>query len=259
MIISILLIKTEKSMMKYYKLYCFLIFSILIQTLIFISNLHINIDPYPDNDIIIKMNEVLNIPWYLNLGIENQTIYFFGLGLSHYEMNIIWTEFIEIILIYIYLDYFSYSIYQGKNIIGARRDEDKINYEKLFINDKKTQEAILNLLEKEYEENRKCMKYNFGIIILDYNNILKTILNDIIRTIRKEKGKENKNINKKNEVIYPENKNPLLLNKGEINFIKLEKKVEKNDELLRIIEERNKEKLTNFINDEIMLENEKET
>ena len=201
MIISLLLICTEKSMMKYYILYCFLIISILIQISIFISNLHINIDPYPDEDIIAKMNEVLKIPWYLNLGLDNKTIYFYGLGLSHYEINIIWMEFIEIIIIYIYLDYFSYSIYQDKNYFRHKNEENKINYEKLFINDKKTQEVTLNLLEKEYNENMECMKYNFGINIFDYNHILKIILNHIIQKIKKEKNKDINNISNEDNLL----------------------------------------------------------
>ena len=44
-------------------------------------------------------------------------------------------EFIEVNIIYIYLDYFSYSIYQEINIIRRSKDKtNKINYYNVYLN-----------------------------------------------------------------------------------------------------------------------------
>ena len=181
MIISFILIKTEKSIMKYYKLFCFLLFSTLIQSIIFISNLQINIHPHPLEQILSKMNERFKIPWYSQLGINEKICYFFGLGLSHYDINLIWMELVEIIIVYIYLDYFSYSIYQEKKINISNKSENNIlnYYSNIFIDNTKTQEAALNLLKDEYKENEECMKYNFGIEILDYKGFLLLLLREV--------------------------------------------------------------------------------
>ena len=64
MAIALILIITEKTMMKYYILYCFMICSILAQSIIFGSNLTKNSDPYPDEDELEIMNKRFDIPWY---------------------------------------------------------------------------------------------------------------------------------------------------------------------------------------------------
>ena len=168
MIISIFLIITNKSMKKYYYLFCFMIFSIFIQIFIFIFNLHVNTDPRPKIYILNNITERFNIPLYKFFGINEKKAYFFGLGISSYQIYLIWMEFIEVVIIYIYLEYFSYSIYYKKNRIGRFKDNlSKINYKNLFSNNK-TKEISLKLSKDEYEEHKNCMKYNFNIDILEY-------------------------------------------------------------------------------------------
>ena len=167
--ISIYLIITKKSMKKYYILFCFMIFSIFIKIFIFIFNLHVNTDPRPKIDILNKITERFNIPLFKYLKINEKKAYFFGLGASNYQIYLIWMEFIEVVIIYIYLEYFSYSIYYKKNRIGRYKDNSsKIDYRNLYSN-KKTRKISLKLSEKEYEEHKNCMKYNFNIDILEYN------------------------------------------------------------------------------------------
>ena len=172
MIISIYYIITKKSMKKYYILFCFMIFSIFIQIFIFIFNLQVNTDPRPKIDILNKITERFNIPLYKYWGINDKNAFFFSLGVSKYQIYLIWMEFIEVVIIYIYLEYFSYSIYYKKNRIGRAQDNfSKINYSNLYSNEK-TKENSLKLTENEYEEHKNCMKYNFNVDILEYNKFI---------------------------------------------------------------------------------------
>ena len=102
MIISIYYIITKKSMKKYYILFCFMIFSIFIQIFIFIFNLQVNTDPRPKIDILNKITERFNIPLYKYWGINDKNAFFFSLGVSKYQIYLIWMEFIEVVIIYIY-------------------------------------------------------------------------------------------------------------------------------------------------------------
>ena len=174
MLISFVFIATEKSMMKYYLLYCFMIVSNFIQSVIFVTNLQPSTDPYPDLEILVTMNEKLKLPWYkVRKKYTDKLGFFYGLGVSDSQINLIWMEFIEIVIIYIYLDYFSYCIYEDKNTIGRSKNKvNKINYYNLYLN-KETCKIAQNLSQDEYDKHKICMKYNFDIDILDYKDFIK--------------------------------------------------------------------------------------
>ena len=78
-------------------------------------------------------------------------------------------DFIEVVIIYIYLDYFSYSIYQETNTIGRMKNKDnKINYYNLYL-DSQVKNVAKKMTRKEYEKHENCMKYNFDLKILPYH------------------------------------------------------------------------------------------
>ena len=213
-IFAIYLIYSDKSIQKFYILYCFIISTILLQSLIFVSNLHMDTDPNPDEEAINIMNRKFHIPWYRKnnytnetnfepiIDISEQKAFFFGFGVSHSQINLIWMDFIEVVIIYIYLDYFSYSIYQGTNAIGRTRSKNnKINYYNLFLNSQ-VREVALKLRKTEYKKHEDCMKYNFDLKILNYDDFKYYMKN----------GKM-----KKNEIKEEENKNIIEEGKKEID------------------------------------------
>ena len=168
--------------------------------------------------------------------------YFLGLGASKSQINLIWMEFIEIILIYIYLDYFSYSIYQEENTIRSLTDKkDKINYFNLYFNNE-TRAISEKLTPQEYDGHVKCMKYNFNVDLtevfkgfLDFHNFMMTGRlphlkeeekkeEDKLKTIKEEPEKieekeeeEGKEEEKKEEEQSDENNSINLIKTGEEN------------------------------------------
>ena len=159
-IYAIYLILTKKNIKKYYVLYCFVISSIMIQLSLFVSNLQKNTDPNPDLDDIEIMKETFNLPWYKNCGMSDEHAFFFGLGACHSQINLIWMDFIQVVVIYIYLDFFSYSIYQEGKTIG--KSESSINYFNLHLNSE-IKKVTKKLSQEEYDKHFDCMKYNFGV------------------------------------------------------------------------------------------------
>jgi hypothetical protein len=80
MILALYLIVTERSMMKYHFLYCFIIATILLQSIIIISNLNSKTDPKADEEYIKIMNDFFLIPWYKKrLNLTDERAYFLGL------------------------------------------------------------------------------------------------------------------------------------------------------------------------------------
>jgi outer membrane biosynthesis protein TonB len=138
------------------------------------------------------------------INISDKKAFFFGLGVSHSQINLIWMDFIEVVIIYIYLDLFSYSIYQTVNTIGrARNKTNKINYYNLYLNSQ-VRDAACKMTEKEYKKHSECMKYNFDLAIMKYQEFKyymengKSIIN-IKNNVNKndfatEKKKEENNI-----------------------------------------------------------------
>ena len=160
-IYSIYLILARKTMKRYYILYCFIISSIIVQVSIFVSNLQKSTDPNPDRDIDI-LEKTFVLPWYEYYGMKNERAFFFGLGVCKSQIYMIWMDFIEVVIIYIYLDYFSYSIYQEGKTIG--KSESSINYFNLYLNSE-VREDTKKLTEEEFQKHKDCMQYNFGIQI----------------------------------------------------------------------------------------------
>ena len=253
MFLALFLIITERSMMKYYFLYCFIIATILLQSVLFVSNLQLQTDPNPDEEAILIMNRKFHIPWYKKnvystngtnsesmdydplLNLSDQKAFFYGFGVSHSQINLIWMDFIEVVIIYIYLDYFSYSIYQEVNSIGnIKKAKNKINYYNLYLNPQ-IREISSKMTSYEYKKHIDCMKYNFDLDILDYDEF-KYYMQNGKRQVKIEQGTNKNKDEKKEDKIKEEDKmennkdgkkeDDKKLNKTQI--IKIKKKKSKN-------------------------------
>ena len=249
-IISLILIITNKAMIKFYRLYCFLIISTLFQAVMFVSNIQKSTEPNPDLTLLRELSKKFNVPWYKHSGrfeIDDKMAYFLGLGAAKSQINLIWMEFIEIIIIYIYLDYFSYSIYQEENTIGKSSDKkNELNYFNLFYN-KETKEISQKLTEDEYEKHIECMKYNFNVDVKstfrDLNIFKKFMRTGILPRSKDDKKKENEKKSKDKSL--------------DLSIIK-EEKIEEKKEEEKKEEEKTEEKKEEEKKEEEKIEDEKE-
>ena len=175
MIFSLFLILTKKTINKYYFLFCFLITSIIFQNSIFVSNIRMETDPGKSEKMIGIINSTLDIPWYL-IYTDDKNGFFFGLGVNRKQINLMWMDYIETIFIYIYLSFFSYSIYQEVQNKGkVNKGVDKINYYNLHLNDK-VKNSVENLSLREFQKHKKCMQLDFNINIGEYEDFRNKIL-----------------------------------------------------------------------------------
>ena len=163
-IISIYLITSTKTMRKYYYIFCSIIVAVFAQLLIFISNINQSTDPTPNLEVLTILKDTLNIPWYTG---DLKYGFFYGFGTSKSQINLIWMDFIDIIILYIYIDYFSYCIYQDSESIGQSQDiKNKINYFKLRSN-KNFLNCVKNESPEKIKEYKECMLYNLDINVDD--------------------------------------------------------------------------------------------
>ena len=261
LIYSIILITTKKAMIKFYVLYCFMFCSTLIQSLLFVSNIQKSTEPNPNIDLLKDLSIKFNVPWYKHgrVKLDDKMAYFFGLGAAKSQINLIWMEFIEIVIIYIYLDYFSYSIYQEEeNIIGRLSNKQNIlNYFNLQRN-KETKEIALKLTEDEYQKYIGRMKYNFNVDVTsrfkkfeEFKEFMKTGVyhlpkseekpeliqesknNQQLSEIKEEpEEKEDKDLEEKNEENKSEEHNELIITNKPIDTNEKKKKEEEPNSLI---------------------------
>ena len=173
-ILIIILLFKRKNINKIYILFIVIISSISIQSLIFISNMKPNTLPKMDIEILIILKYTLSIPIFAKFLGEDYIKHgvLIGVGINRSELLLIWCENILIFLIYIYLYYFSYSLYNEKKFKPKKKN---ITSEKSLLNDiimdlddednfdKELQErSKTNSVKKELKDNPRINKYKFS-------------------------------------------------------------------------------------------------
>ena len=202
---------TKKTMLKFYILYCILLTLLVGQSVIYVTNISTDTSSRINSDLLLILKDKLNIPWYINnYNIEKKYAFFFGLGVNKVQLGLLLLEYVIIILVYIYLDFFSFSIYQ--DVMNRGEEEPakiKFNYEAVKLSDFQKEE-IKRMDEDLLLQYRECLK-NFDVDIQAKN------LNKIIEI--KEKPDYNVKMEHTNR-----NLDELLMNKAYHNIDVEEKK-----------------------------------
>ena len=168
-IISINLIVTAKRMKKYFYIFSFAIIAFFAQLIIIFSNLNKNTSPSPNKIMLDLIGKTLHIPWYKG---NIKYGFFYGVGASQSQIYLICIDLLDIIVLYIYLDYFSYCIYEDSDNVGQSRDiNNKINYYKLKSNEK-FYNCVKNMSNEKLNKFKECMKNNLDINIDDLKDKL---------------------------------------------------------------------------------------
>ena len=174
LIFTFYLIWSEKSMWKYFILSCFIFITIIIQSFLFLSNLspEITDKDYDDTLNIIKIK--FGLPWYQNV-LNEKNGFFLGVGVSKSQVNLLWLEFMQIVVIFFYLDMFSYSIYQDLLNLGeTTKNKDKFNFESLNLKPS-TKDNIKQMSEVQFQQYNECLKCFDMNIGKDHDEFLKIL------------------------------------------------------------------------------------
>ena len=174
LIFTFYLIATEKTMWKYFILSCFIYVTIIIQSLFFLSNLSSNITNRDYDNILESIKIKIGFPWYQNV-LNEKIGFFLGVGVSKSQVNLLWLEFMQIVVIFFYLDMFSYSIYQDiLNLGQTTMNKDKFNFESLNLKPS-TIDSIKQMSEIQFQQYNECLKCFDMNIGKDHNEFLKIL------------------------------------------------------------------------------------
>ena len=165
-LVTIILISTKKTMFKYYLLYIFIYLAIVTQSIFYILNITIETSPREkEPDLFMALNQTMSIPLYReHYNLNSTDAFFYGLGVNKSQVNLIWLEFMQIIIIYFYLNYFSYSIYQDIiNLGSSSLSDQRFDFETLNM-EQGSIEQIKTMTEFEFYQFRECLScFNFNI------------------------------------------------------------------------------------------------
>ena len=163
LLITFYLIASKRTMFKFYILFCFMYVAILIQSFLYLSNLTAETSIRDFDDIFIILKKNFHIPWYEDY-LSYKLGFFYGLGVTESQVKLIVLEFFQMIVIYFYLDLFSYSIYQETLNKGEKSLQgQKFDFHTLNLNQNEIDYAQ-KMSEADFQEMRECLEcFNFKI------------------------------------------------------------------------------------------------
>ena len=133
----------------------------IIQYSIFVSNISYDSNPFVDNEIISYIEDVIYLPWYRHIfGFKWGT--FLSCGVVRYQVNALWIDVVILIILYFYLEFFSFSIYEIDDSDDMKKSFQKFNYK--FCNSN-------TLTLEQYHTFARAMKISYNINLIPVKNI----------------------------------------------------------------------------------------
>ena len=164
---------------------------LVLQYLIFVSNISYYTNPFINNEVILYITEIIKLPWSKYIGYRWAT--FLSLGTNRYQIIILWTDVVIILILYFYIEFFSYSIYI--------KDNNTQKIDRITTKYNKKYKELQTMNENEYKSFVRAMKVSYNIELTSKseisekkkkNNLLPTSYNRKILELCHYFGKDNR-------------------------------------------------------------------
>ena len=131
----------------------FILILFILQYFIFVTNISYYTNPFINQEVTNYITEILKIPWYVK--INNRWGTFFSFGTNRYQIISLWIDIVIILILYFYLEFFSFSIY-------LREVENK-KIDKLMTKFNKKFQELQTMNKNEYKSFVRAMKVSYDI------------------------------------------------------------------------------------------------
>ena len=131
----------------------FILILLVVQYLIFVTNISYYTNPFINEEVTNYITETLNIPWYVKIGYRWGT--FFSFGTNRYQIISLWIDISIILILYFYLEFFSFSIYL-KDDLNKKTDKIMSKFIKKF-------QELQTMNKNEYKSFVRAMKVSYDI------------------------------------------------------------------------------------------------
>ena len=136
-----------------FKLSFFILIIFVLQYLIFVTNISYYTNPFINEEVTNYITETLKLPWYVKIGYRWAT--FFSFGTNRYQIISLWLEISIILILYFYLEFFSFSIYL--------KDDSNKNTDKIMSKFNKKFQELQTMNKNEYKSFVRAMKVSYDI------------------------------------------------------------------------------------------------
>ena len=136
-----------------FRLSFFVLILFLLQYLIFVTNISYYTNPFINQEVTNYITETLKIPWYVKIGYRWGT--FFSFGTNRYQIISLWIDISIILILYFYLEFFSFSIYI--------KDDQKKTSDKIMSKFNKKFKELQTMNINEYKSFVRAMKVSYDI------------------------------------------------------------------------------------------------
>ena len=125
----------------------------LLQYIVFVTNISYYTNPFINEEVANYITETLRIPWYVKIGYRWGT--FFSFGTNRYQIISLWIDVSIILILYFYLEFFSFSIY-------LRETQNK-KLDKIMTKFSKKFQELQTMNKNEYNSFVRAMKVSYDI------------------------------------------------------------------------------------------------
>ena len=139
----------------FFKISYFILFLLILQYTVFVSNLSYLTNTFIDNEIISCIYYNLNIPWSNRLNYNMRWATFLSFGTNRYQVKTLWLDVCIVLILYFYLEFFSFTLYKE----DYNKDELKFIYYKYNQKFKK----LKTISKAEYNSFLRAMKVSYDI------------------------------------------------------------------------------------------------
>ena len=160
----------------------FILILLVVQYLIFVTNISYYTNPFINEEVTNYITETLNIPWYVKIGYRWGT--FFSFGTNRYQIISLWIDISIILILYFYLEFFSFSIYL-KDDLNKKTDKIMSKFIKKF-------QELQTMNKNEYKSFVRAMKVSYDI----------ELKSNMIASGKKKKNAESTYNRKLLEILY---------------------------------------------------------
>ena len=160
----------------------FILILLVLQYLIFVTNISYYTNPFINEEVTNYITETLNLPWYVKIGYRWGT--FFSFGTNRYQIILLWIDISIILILYFYLEFFSFSIYL-KDDLNKKTDKIMSKFNKKF-------QELQTMNKNEYKSFVRAMKVSYDI----------ELKSNIIISEKKKKNLEPNYNRKLLEILY---------------------------------------------------------
>ena len=157
------------TILTFYKISYFLLFLLVFQYMIFVSNISYITNSFIDKEILLCIQNYFTLPWSNRIN-YNRWATFLSLGTNRYQVETLWVDVCTVIFLYFYLEFYSFSLYKNRDDMDKLRNFCYKYYKKF--------KTLKTITKEDFESFIRAIKKSYNIELVPSTKNEVDIYND---------------------------------------------------------------------------------